>query len=211
MTPRYIVVEGVIGVGKTTLVSALAERLNARTVYEVFEENPFLEQFYTDRARYAFPTEMFFLLSRFNQQEVFAQEDLLQQYAVSDYLFEKCRLFSSITLSEAEMTLFDRVYEILRRQVPKPDLVIHLHAPIDVLMQRIRSRGRDYEQDMDPSYLESLHGQYNEMFARHEGQILSVDTTDVDFREPGVVDKLLATIREGRTGPIEPETFALKG
>ena len=96
MTPRYIVVEGVIGVGKTTLVSALAERLNARTVYEVFEENPFLEQFYTDRARYAFPTEMFFLLSRFNQQEVFAQEDLLQQYAVSDYLFEKCRLFSSI-------------------------------------------------------------------------------------------------------------------
>ena len=208
---RYIVVEGVIGVGKTTLVSALADRLDARTVYEVFEENPFLESFYTDRARYAFPTEMFFLLSRFNQQEVFAQEDLLQRFSVSDYLFEKCRLFSSITLSEAEMTLFDRVYEILRRQVPKPDLVVHLHAPVDVLMDRIHSRGRDYEQDMDPVYLASLHEQYNEMFARHEGAVLSVDTTHVDFREPDVVDRLLQAITEGRTGPIEPETFSLQG
>ena len=109
------------------------------------------------------------------------------------------------------MTLFDRVYEILRRQVPKPDLVIHLHAPVDVLLDRIRSRGRDYEQDMDPEYLLSLHGQYNEMFARHEGKILSVDTTNVDFREPGVVDRLLETIRDGQTGPIEPAIFALKG
>ena len=209
--PKYIVVEGVIGVGKTTLVSALAERLHARTVYEVFEENPFLEDFYVDRARYAFPTEMFFLLSRFNQQEVFAQEDLLQQFAVSDYLFEKCRLFSSITLSDAEMTLFDRVYEILRRQVPNPDLVVHLHAPVDVLLERIQSRGRDYEQDMDPEYLVSLHGQYNEMFARHDGAVLSVDTTHVDFRKPDVVDRLLAAITEGRTGPIEPAAFRLEG
>ena len=209
--PHYIVVEGVIGVGKTTLVSALSERLDARTVYEVFEENPFLEHFYGDRARYAFPTEMFFLLSRFNQQEVFAQEDLLQQYSVSDYLFEKCRLFSSITLSEAELTLFDRVYEILRRQVPKPDLVVHLHAPVDVLLERIRSRGRDYEQDMEPGYLASLHDRYNEMFARYDGPVLSIDTTNVDFREPGAVDQLLAAIREGHTGAVEPDVFRLQG
>ena len=212
MTARYIVVEGVIGVGKTTLVRSLADRLNARTVYEVFEENPFLGQFYADRQRYAFPTEMFFLLSRFNQQEVFAQEDLLQQFSVSDYLFEKCRLFSSITLSAAEMTLFDRVYEILRRQVPKPDLVVHLHAPVDVLVSRIRSRGREYERGMDEDYLAQLDTQYREMFARYDdARVISIDTTDIDFREPHMVDRLLETIRSGASGDVEPELFRLEG
>ena len=210
--PRYIVVEGVIGVGKTTLVRALAERLNARTVYEVFDENPFLESFYSDRQRYAFPTEIFFLLSRFNQQEVFAQEDLLQRYAVSDYLFEKCRLFSSITLTDAEMALFDRVYEILRRQVPKPDVVVHLHAPLDVLEARIRSRGRDYERDMDRDYLAQLDGRYREMFARYEdAPVVSVDTTNVDFRNQEVVERLWRSIEQGHEGSIAPEVFRLEG
>lgn len=212
MTPRYIVVEGVIGVGKTTLVRALSERLQARTVYEVFEENPFLAGFYADRQRFAFPTEMFFLLSRFNQQEVFAQEDLLQQYSVSDYLFEKCRLFSSITLSDAELALFDRVYEILRRQVPTPDLVVHLHAPVDVLLSRIAARGREYERSIDPDYLAELDRRYDELFKRYDrAPVVSVDTTDVDFRNPEAVDALVRTIASGATGPVEPEVFRLEG
>lgn len=209
--PKYIVVEGVIGVGKTTLVQALAQRLDARTVFEVFEENPFLEKFYTDRERYAFPTEMFFLLSRFNQQETFAQEDLLQRYSVSDYLFEKCRLFSSITLSDAELMLFDKMYEILRRQVPKPDLVVYLHAPVDVLMQRIQERGRDYEQSMDPAYLEDVGRKYSELVARYdEAPVLSIDTTHVDFRDAETVDALLTKILQGAAGPVPPEVFRLE-
>lgn len=209
---RYLVVEGVIGVGKTTLVRALAERLDARTVYEVFEENPFLEGFYRDRARFAFPTEMFFLLSRFNQQEVFAQEDLLQRFSVSDYLFEKCRLFAELTLNEAEAALFRRMYEILERQVPDPDLVVHLHAPVPVLLERIRARGRDYEQDIDPEYLANLDARYRALFARYDrAPVLSIDTSDVDFREPAVVDELVARILSGATGPVEPETFRLEG
>lgn len=211
-TPKYIVVEGVIGVGKTTLVRALSERLNARTVFEVFEENPFLEKFYVDRDRYAFPTEMFFLLSRFNQQEVFAQEDLLQQFSVSDYLFEKCRLFSSITLSDAEMTLFDRMYEILRRQVPVPDLVVHLHAPVETLLERIAARGRDYERGMDPEYLRELDRRYGELFARYDASpVLSIDTRDVDFRDDAMVDRLLDQIQNGARGAVEPEVFRLEG
>lgn len=209
---RYIVVEGVIGVGKTTLVRALAERLDARTVYEVFEENPFLEGFYRDRARYAFPTEMFFLLSRFNQQELFAQEDLLQQFSVSDYLFEKCRLFAELTLTEAEASLFRRTYEILERQIPDPDLVVHLHAPVDVLLGRIRERGRDYEKDIDPQYLADLDARYRALFARYDrAPVLSVDTSELDFRQPAAVDDLVAQILRGTTGSTEPETFRLEG
>lgn len=210
--PRYIVVEGVIGVGKTTLVQALAEALNARTVYEVFEENPFLEGFYRDRARYALSTEMFFLLSRFNQQELFAQEDLLQQFSVSDYLFEKCQLFAELTLNEAEASLFRRTYEILARQIPTPDLVVHLHAPIDVLLGRIAARGRSYEQDIDPEYLAELDRRYRALFSRYrEAPVLSIDTTHVDFREPEAVARLVDRIVARDFGAVEPATFRLEG
>ena len=210
--PRYIVVEGVIGVGKTTLVQALADALNALTVYEVFEENPFLEGFYRDRARYALSTEMFFLLSRFNQQELFAQEDLLQQFSVSDYLFEKCRLFAELTLNEAEASLFRRTYEILARQIPTPDLVVHLHAPIDVLLSRIAARGRSYEQDIDPEYLTELDRRYRALFSRYrEAPVLSIDTTDVDFREPDAVARLVDRIVARDFGAVEPSTFRLEG
>jgi deoxyadenosine/deoxycytidine kinase len=210
--PRYIVVEGVIGVGKTTLVRALAEALNARTVYEVFEENPFLEGFYRDRARYALSTEMFFLLSRFNQQELFAQEDLLQQFSVSDYLFEKCRLFAELTLNEAEASLFRRTYEILARQIPTPDLVVHLHAPIDTLLERIAARGRAYEQDMDPEYLAELDRRYRALFLRYaDAPVLSIDTSNIDFREPEAVARLVERILKGDLGAAEPATFRLEG
>jgi len=203
------VAEGVIGVGKTTLVNALAARLHARTVFEVFEENPFLRGFYADRARYAFSTEMFFLLSRFNQQETFAQEDLLQQHAVSDYLFQKCRLFAGLTLSDAELELFARVYGILERQVPVPDCVIHLTAPIEVLLERIASRGRDYEQSITGDYLRELDERYRTLFAGYSAApVVTIDTTEVDFRDPEQVDRLLRLLVSGRRGAFDSRSLA---
>ncbi|TVQ96519.1 MAG: deoxynucleoside kinase [Deltaproteobacteria bacterium] len=196
--PRYLVVEGPIGVGKTTLVRALAARLDARTVLEVFEENPFLARFYEDRERYAFPTEMFFLMSRFQQQELFAQEDLLRRFAVSDYLFEKCRLFASFTLDSSEYTLFAQMYDVLSRQVPTPDLVLHLHAPVPILLDRIATRGRDYERGIERSYLETLDQRYRALFRQQDSTaVLSIDTSEVDFRDPATVDHLLAIVGLG--------------
>jgi len=196
--PRYIVVEGVIGVGKTTLVEGLARRLSARTVYEVFEENPFLNAFYSDPERFAFPTEMFFLLSRFGQQETFAQGDLLRAYAVSDYLFQKCRIFAAETLGDAELALFDRVYEILIRQIPKPDVVVYLRAPVDTLMARIAARGRSYESTMDPDYLARLDERYSTFFRQYDdAPVLTLDTTDLDLREPSALGALCDRVLGG--------------
>lgn len=180
--PRYIVIEGPIGVGKTTLVTRLAEKFQARTVLEVFDENPFLADFYADRDRYAFQTEMFFLLSRYRQQEQFAQDDLFGRLSVSDYLFMKCRLFASLTLSDHELSLYDRMYSILSTQVPRPDVVIHLNAPHEVLMQRIRQRGRSYERNMDPDYMERLRTLYTQFFQHYDhSPLLEIDTSDIDF------------------------------
>jgi deoxyadenosine/deoxycytidine kinase len=182
--PRYIVIEGPIGVGKTTLVKKLAEKYDARTVLEVFEENPFLADFYGNRDQYAFQTEMFFLLSRYRQQEQFAQDDLFGRLSVSDYLFTKCRLFASLTLSDHELTLYDRMYSILSTQVPKPDVVIHLHAPLDTLLDRIRKRGRAYERNMDREYLERLRSLYMQFFQHYEETpLLEIDTSELDFTQ----------------------------
>lgn len=196
--PRYIVVEGPIGVGKTTLVERLAARFNARTVLEIFEENPFLASFYQDRSRYAFQTEMFFLLSRYRQQEEFSQTDLFSRLHISDYLFVKCRLFASLTLSDHELALYDRMYTILTTQIPKPDLVIHLSAPLDVLLDRISNRGRPYEQRMDPEYLDRLRGLYHNFFMHYEGtRLLEVDTSTTNFaRSDEAIDDLITLIGE---------------
>jgi deoxyadenosine/deoxycytidine kinase len=206
-TPRYIVVEGPIGVGKTTLVTRLAERYNARTVLEIFEENPFLANFYADQSRYAFQTEMFFLLSRYRQQEDFSQDDLFGRMAISDYLFVKCRLFASLTLTDHELSLYDRMYTILTTQVPKPDVVIHLHAPLDVLMGRISQRGRSYEQNMDPEYLDRLRSLYQSFFHHYEDTpLLEVDTTGIDFsKDDQAVDDLLRAATDVWLQAREPQ------
>lgn len=196
--PRYIVVEGPIGVGKTTLVERLAARFNARTVLEIFEENPFLANFYQDQQRYAFQTEMFFLLSRYRQQEEFSQTDLFSQLHISDYLFVKCRLFASLTLSDHELALYDRMYNILTTQIPQPDLVLHLHAPLDTLLGRISHRGRPYEQRMDPDYLDRLRNLYHNFFMHYEDtNLLEVDTSDVNFAQSDeAIDNLIDLIQE---------------
>lgn len=201
--PRYVVIEGPIGVGKTTLVKRMAQLLDARTVLEVFEENPFLADFYSDAQRHAFQTEMFFLLSRYQQQESFAQEDLFSRFSVSDYLFQKCRLFAAMTLREHEYQLFSRVYQVLSNNVPTPDLVIYLHAPLDVLMQRIEERGRPYERNIEQGYLRRLQAGYTDLFSGYsDTPLLTVDTTHINFaQDDSAVLHLLqemAQTREGR-------------
>jgi deoxyadenosine/deoxycytidine kinase len=209
--PQYIVIEGPIGVGKTTLVNRFSELFNANTVLEIFEENPFLAQFYGDRDRYAFQTEMFFLLSRYRQQEDFSQQDLFSTLSVSDYLFVKCRLFASLTLSDHELALYDRMYNILKEQVPVPDVVVHLHAPLETLLERIDNRGRPYEQDMDPEYLERLRSLYHNFFQHYEeSPLIEVDTSQVDFTQDeqaveGLMERVVKSYQADHTPPAEIE------
>lgn len=151
---------------------------------------------------------MFFLLSRFNQQELFAQEDLLQRHSVSDYLFEKCRLFAGLTLSSDEFALFSRVYEILARQVPKPDLVLYLTAPVEVLMERIAARGRDYERSITADYLAELDLRYRSYFASYtDAPVLIVDTTRIDFRDAAQLEQLMARMATGQGGELDAEAL----
>ena len=209
--PQYIVIEGPIGVGKTTLVNRFSELFNANTVLEIFEENPFLAQFYGDRDRYAFQTEMFFLLSRYRQQEDFSQQDLFSTLSVSDYLFVKCRLFASLTLSDHELALYDRMYNILKEQVPVPDVVVHLHAPLETLLERIDNRGRPYEQDMDPDYLERLRSLYHNFFDHYEeSPLIEVDTSQVDFTEDeqaveNLMERVVKSYQADHAPPAEIE------
>ena len=181
---RYIVVEGPIGVGKTSLTRALAERFSGRTVFEQVEENPFLASFYQDRNKHAFQTQLFFLLSRFKQQQELFQQDLFSRVTVSDYLFAKDRIFASITLDPNELALYERVYEHLGPRVMRPDLVIYLQARLDVLLARIRKRGREFERRFDPEYLAELARTYNDFFHRYdETPLLVINTSDIDFVE----------------------------
>jgi deoxyadenosine/deoxycytidine kinase len=181
---RYIVVEGPIGVGKTTLTRALAKRFGARSVLELVEENPFLASFYQDRNKFAFQTQLFFLLSRFKQQQDLFQQDLFSQVTVSDYLFAKDRIFASITLDPNELALYERIYEHLGPRVMRPDLVIYLQARLEVLLARIKKRGRDFERKFDAEYLAELSRTYNDFFHRYdETPLLVINTSDIDFVE----------------------------
>ena len=179
---RYIVVEGVIGVGKTSLSRLLAERVNARLVLEEVEENPFLKDFYQDRARYAFQTQMHFLFSRYQQQRALRQMELFSERLVADYLFQKDRIFASLNLSERELKLYERLVGWLELEVMKPDVVVYLQASPDTLMSRIARRGRPFERDMEREYIRELNEAYNHYFFHYtEAPLLVVNTNGIDF------------------------------
>ncbi len=200
-SPIYIAVEGPIGVGKTTLVERLAERLSARIVLESFEDNPFLARFYEDPSRWAFSTQLFFLMSRFKQQQELMQADLFRPNILADYHLLKDRIFAQLTLVDEELALYERVYRSLATQILKPDVVIYLTAPLETLLSRIAHRGRDYEQSIDPGYLSDLSRAYQDFFARyHETPLLRIDNERLDYASDtpeahAVVSDIVARIR----------------
>jgi deoxyguanosine kinase len=202
MEHRYIAVEGPIGVGKTSLTRLLAERLGGRPVLEAVEENPFLPAFYRDPAKHAFQTQLFFLLSRYQQQQELGQADLFAQVTVSDYVFAKDRIFANLTLGPDELALYDRVYAALGPRVVQPDLVIYLQARLEVLLQRIRRRARDYERHFDGAYLDKLSRAYNDFFFHYgDTPLLVINTSDIDFvHNEADLENLVSVIRKMRKG-----------
>ena len=200
-SPLYIAVEGPIGVGKTTLVHRLAERLDARIVLEAFEDNPVLGQFYQDRDRWAFPTQIFFLMSRFKQQQELMQPDLFRPNLLADYHLFKDRIFAELTLADQELALYERVYRSLATQILKPDVVVYLSAPLPTLLGRIARRGRDIEKDMDPTYLSDLARAYHRFFQRYEETaLLRVDNDRLDYASASadagaIIDDIVTRIR----------------
>ena len=180
--PYYIAIEGSIGVGKTSLANILSEKLNARLVLEEFEENPFLKEFYKNPDRYAFQTQLFFLLSRYRQQLELKQTDIFSKKIIADYMFVKDRLFASLNLNDKELSLYNSLANLLEKNLSYPDLVIFLQSGTDRLLSNISQRGRVYEQDIDWEYLNSLNQIYNEYFFRYDkSPLLIINTNDIDF------------------------------
>ncbi len=179
---RYVVVDGPIGVGKTSLASILAEKLGGRLVLERAEDNPFLADFYRDPSRFRFQTQTFFLLSRFSQQQEMLQPDLFDRIIVSDYIFEKDRIFACLNLDEHELALYEQIYRVLEPKIVSPDLVIFLQADTETLLRRIRQRSRSFEKDVDPEYIAAVNEAYNQFFFRYtDTPLLVINTSDIDF------------------------------
>ncbi len=206
----FLAIEGVIGVGKTTLARLLQPSYDANVLLEVFEENPFLSNFYTDRARYAFQTQIFFLLSRYQQQNRNVPELLTSgQPLISDYTFDKDSLFARINLSGDELEMYYRVHAALAEKIPQPNLVMYLRASTDTLMQRITMRDRPYERTMDRNYIESLNQAYDAFFFNKEKteQVLVIDTNGLDFvHSPADLEWVDNRIRQTlHLPPFQPE------
>ena len=197
MAFHYVAVEGPIGVGKTTVVDLLAERLDANKVLEDWSTNPFLRSFYDGQPGVAFQAELFFLLSRYRQQQELTQRKLFTQATLSDYVFEKSRLFAYLNLDDSELLIFDKLFSLLSESVPKPDLVVYLQAPTEVLMKRVKARGRPEETNFAEEYLAEVNRAYNHYFSHYSTTpLLVVNTADVDFvRNPEDTDDLLKQIR----------------
>jgi len=177
----YLAIEGVIGVGKTSLAQLLQPAFGAAVLLEVFEENPFLSDFYSDRARFAFQTQMFFLLSRYHQQRV-APLLLERGPLIADYTFAKDALFARINLRGDELTLYHRLHDALAEKIPLPDLTVYLRAPTDALMERIARRGRPYERRMERAYIDALNRAYDDFFAAHSSlPVLTLEAAGLDF------------------------------
>lgn len=201
MTNKYIAIEGVIGVGKTTLARLLQPRFDATNLLEVFEDNPFLSNFYLDRDRYAFQTQIFFLLSRYHQQYQAIPAALRRGNLISDYTFAKDELFAWLNLKDDELAMYGRVHAALGEKMPRPDLIVYLRADHNVLMRRIALRDRPYERDMDPSYIREVASAYEAWLSRLiDIPVLTIDTDDLDFlSRPADLD----TISHAIVGALE--------
>jgi deoxyadenosine/deoxycytidine kinase len=199
---RFVVVEGPIGVGKTSLATRLAQQLNADVVLEQADENPFLERFYRNPKSAALPAQLFFLFQRARQLEDLRQDDLFANSRVADYLLDKDRLFARLTLDDAEFDLYEQIHDRLAIEAPKPDLVIYLQAPVDVLLERIARRGIRYEQSIDRGYLERLCEGYAKFFHDYaESPLLIVNAAQVDFvGNAGDFEQLFAQVQRIRHG-----------
>lgn len=180
---KYIVIEGNIGSGKTSLTKRMSQELDAKIVLEEFSENPFLPKFYKDQKRYAFPLELSFLAERYHQlKEELNSYDLFKKTIVSDYYFSKSLLFAKITLPEDEFELYQRLFNIIYSSLPKPDLYIFLYTDIERLQSNIQQRGRSYEQDIKPDYLEKIRSEYvNFLNKQKDFPVLLIDNSSIDF------------------------------
>jgi len=182
--PRFIAVEGAIGAGKTSLVTLLEQQYGARVILEENDSNPFIAKFYEDQETYSFQTQIFFLLSRYNQYMELAQRDLFNSVVVIDYLFQRDKIFAQLNLEDHEYRLYEQIYNLISSKAPKPDLVIFLQASTEVLLERVSKRGREYESFMDPDYLDSVNKAFNNFFFYYsDTPLLVINTNEIDFVE----------------------------
>lgn len=179
---KYIAIEGVIGVGKTTLAKKLSERLNAKLILENFEDNPFLEKFYKDPVSYAFHTQMYFLMSRYKQLQEIKQIDLFHEYYVADYIFEKDKIFAYLNLMDDELKLYEKIISLIERTIVVPDIIIYLQSTVERLMQNIRHRDREIEKEIKEDYIKDLNEGYNYFFFRYKAtKVMIVNSAEIDF------------------------------
>lgn len=209
---KYLIIEGLIGVGKTSLCRLLERRLGARLVLEPCDDNPFLAAFYGDKDRYAFPAQMFYLASRYDQQLRLAQPELFADLVVADYHFAKDRIFAEQTLDGAELALYDRFAGLLRDRVPRPDLVLFMDAPTEVVRRRITRRAISAEQVIAAEYLDSLRERYYALWARYdEAPVYVLDTSTINYVDDEAdQERMLAMVKgwlEGRPVEGSPPPF----
>ncbi|MFQ5571481.1 MAG: deoxynucleoside kinase [Rhodothermales bacterium] len=207
---HYIIIEGVIGAGKSTLARLLAERFSGKLVLEAFDQNPFLERFYKDRNRWAFQTQLAFLASRFRQQKALLTPDLFHQVTISDYAFDKDRIFAHLNLTGDELQLYETLYNLMEPNTPLPDLVVYLQSSTERLLHNIRLRGRSYEANMDPGYIQALNEAYTYYFFRYaKSPLLIIRTEHIDFvKNPDELEELvrqIATVRHHGTTYFNPK------
>jgi deoxyadenosine/deoxycytidine kinase len=202
---KYIAIEGVIGAGKTSLAKMISEKLNAKLVLESFEDNPFLEKFYKNPRRYALHTQMYFLLSRYKQLLELRQDDLFHNYIISDYIFEKDKIFAYLNLADDELELYEKMVSFIERNLQTPDLVIYLQSTVERLMTNINKRGRPAEKQMSETYISDLNEAYNYFFFRFKAsRVMIVNATEIDFvNNKYDFDELVAEILKPEHGNIE--------
>jgi len=201
----YIAIEGVIGAGKSTIASMLATRLNAKLVLENFDENPYLARFYRNPAEFAFRTQVFFLIERYTQLQELSQKGLFESYVVSDYIFEKDKIFAYLNLSDDELKLYETISAPLERNIVQPDLVVYLQSTLNMLMKGIKERNREYEKEISEEYINDLNDAYNYFFSRYKGaKVLIVNSEETDFiNNPQDFENLVNEIFKDDRGAVE--------